>query len=143
MTFISSLQRRRMSSAVVPLGVIHTVGGRQTLDRASLRAAVFAGVDRLLCPLVELMFSPGGSVGVSRAQSCPRQLTDALKRPAAVFAIKVSIVHISCIDRLRFIHPAKHDASTRTLFERAREHRCERQKASADDQKHAVLVLKC
>ena len=132
-----------MSSAVMPLGVVYAVGRRQTLDRASLRAAVFAGIDRLLCPLVELMFSPGGSVGVARAQSCPRQLTDALKRPAAVFAIKVSIVHISCIDRLRFIHPAKHDASTRTLFERAREHRCERQKASADDQKHAVLVLKC
>ena len=119
-----------MSSAVMPFGVMHTEGGRQTLDCASLRAAVFAGVGRLLCPLVELMFSP-------------RQLTDALKRPAAVFAIKVSIVHISCIDRLRFIHPAKHDAPTRILFERAREHRCERQKASADDHKHAVLVLKC
>lgn len=88
------LQRRRVSPSVVPLGVMHTEGRRQTLDRASLRAAVFAGVDRLLCPLVELVFSPGGSVGVARAQSCPRQLTDALKRPAAVFTIACWVAHI-------------------------------------------------
>ena len=71
------LQRWRMSSAIVPLGVMHTEGRRQALDRASLCAAVFAGVDRLLCPLVELVFPPHRAVGVARTQSRPRQLADA------------------------------------------------------------------
>lgn len=71
------LQRRRVSPSVVPLGVMHTEGRRQTLDRASLRAAVFAGVGRLFCPFVELVFSPDRTIGVTRTQSRPRQLANA------------------------------------------------------------------
>ena len=69
-----------MVAAMVTLGVVYAGGGRQAIDRAGFRTAVFAGVDRLLGPLVEFVFPSDGAVGVARTQSCPRQLTDALKR---------------------------------------------------------------
>ena len=121
-----------MVAAMVALGVVYAGRGRQAIDRAGFRAAVFAGVDRLLCPLVELVFSPGGSVGVSRAQSCPRQLTDALERLAAVGAITFSVTHISCLFVSQFSLPNGHTDTARIPGKRVREYGCGRQQASAD-----------
>ena len=66
-----------MVAAMVALGVVYAGRGRQAIDRAGFRAAVFAGVDRLFCPFVELVFSPDRAVGVTRTQSRPRQLANA------------------------------------------------------------------
>ena len=75
-------------------GVVHAERRRQAINSPRFSAAIFAGVERLFCPFVELVFSPDRAVGVARTQSRPRQLTDALKRSAAVGAINVWGVHI-------------------------------------------------
>lgn len=58
-----------MVAAMVTLGVVYAGGGRQAIDRAGFRTAVFAGVGRLLGPLVEFVFPSDGAVGVARTQS--------------------------------------------------------------------------
>ena len=58
-----------MVAAMVALGVVYAGRGRQAIDRAGFRAAVFAGVDRLLGPFVEFVFPSDGAVGVARTQS--------------------------------------------------------------------------
>ena len=83
-----------MVAAMVALGVVYAGRGRQTIDRTGFRAAVFAGVDRLLGPLIELVFPSDGAVGMARAQPCPRQLANALERLAAVRAIIFSVAHM-------------------------------------------------
>ena len=84
-----------MVTAVVSLGMVEAGGGRQAVDRAGFRAAVFASVGRLLGSLVEFVFPSDGAVGVARTQSRSRQLTGALERLAAVGAITFSVTHIS------------------------------------------------
>ena len=91
------LQRRRVSAAIVTLGVMHTEGRRQAIDGALLCAAVFAGVDSLLAALVELVSAADGAVGVARTQPRARQLTDAFKRSAAIGAIACGDAHLLCM----------------------------------------------
>ena len=86
-----------MVAAMVTLGVVYAGGGRQAIDRTGFRAAVFAGVGRLLCPFVEFVFPSDGAVGVARTQSRSRQLTDALKRSAAIGAIACGDAHLLCM----------------------------------------------
>ena len=126
------LQRRRVSAAIVTLGVMHTEGRRQAIDGALLCAAVFAGVDSLLATLVELVSAADGAVGVARTQSRTRQLTDALERLAAVGAITFSVTHISCLFGSQFSLPNGHTDTARIPGKRVREHGCGRQQASAD-----------
>ena len=78
-------------------GVVHAEGGRQAVDGACLRAAVFAGVDSLLAALVELVSAADGAVGVAHTQPRARQLTDALKRSAAIGAIACGDAHLLCM----------------------------------------------
>ena len=66
-----------MSAAIVPLGVMRTEGRREAINSPRFSAAIFAGVDRLFCPFVELVFSPDRTVGMARTQSRPRQLANA------------------------------------------------------------------
>ena len=126
------LQCRLVVAAVVSLGVVEAGGGRQAIDRAGFSAAVFTGVDRLLCPFVEFVFPSDGAVGVACAQPGPRQLADARKRLATVRAITFSVVHISCLFVFLFTCPDAHTALQRILGKRVRKDGCERQKASAD-----------
>jgi len=121
-----------MVAAVVSLGVVEAGGGRQTIDGAGFRAAVFAGVGRLLCPFVEFVFPSDGPVRVACAQSRTRQLTDALERLAAVGAITFSVTHISCLFVSPFSLPNGHTDTARIPGKRVREHGCGRQQASAD-----------
>lgn len=121
-----------MVAAVVSLGVVEAGGGRQAIDGAGFRAAVFAGVGRLLCPFVEFVFPSDGAVGVACAQPGPRQLTDALERLAAVGAITFSVTHISCLFVSQFSLPNGHTDTARIPGKRVREHGCGRQQASAD-----------
>ena len=121
-----------MVAAMVTLGVVYAGGGRQAIDRAGFRAAVFAGVGRLLCPLVEFVFPSDGAVGMARTQSRPRQLADARKRLATVCAITFSVTHISCLFVSPFSLPNGHTDTARIPGKRMREHGCERQKTSAD-----------
>lgn len=81
------LQRRCVSSAVMACGVVHAERRRDQWLRFG--TAIFAGVDRLFCPFVELVFPPNRAVGVTHTQPYPRQLTNALEQLAAVLAIKV------------------------------------------------------
>ena len=121
-----------MVAAMVAFGVVYAGGGRQAIDRAGFRAAVFAGVDRLLGPLVEFVFPSDGAVGMARTQSRPRQLTGALERLAAVGAITFSVTHISCLFVSQFSLPNGHTDTARIPGKRVREYGCGRQQASAD-----------
>lgn len=107
---------------MVSLGVVEAGGGRQAIDRAGFSAAVFAGVGRLLGPLVEFVFPSDGAVGVARTQSRTRQLTDALERLAAVGAITFSVTHISCLFVSQFSLPDGHTDTARIPGKRVREH---------------------
>ena len=82
---------------MVTLGVVYAGGGRQAIDGTGFSAAVFAGVDRLLGPLVEFVFPSDGAVGVAHTQPRARQLTDALKRSAAIGAIACGDAHLLCM----------------------------------------------
>lgn len=117
---------------MVSLGVVYAGGGHQTIDRTGFRTAVFAGVGRLLCPLVEFVFPSDGAVGMARTQSRPRQLADARKRLATVCAITFSVTHISCLFVFLFTCPNGHTDTARIPGKRVREHGCGRQQASAD-----------
>ena len=75
-------------------GVVHAERRRQAINSPRFSAAIFASVDSLLAALVELVSAADGAVGVTRTQSRARQLTDALKRSAAVGAINVWGVHV-------------------------------------------------
>ena len=86
-----------MVAAVVALGMVEAGGGRQAIDRAGFSAAVFTGVGCLLCPFVEFVFPSDGAVGVARTQPRARQLTDALKRSAAIGAIACGDAHLLCM----------------------------------------------
>lgn len=121
-----------MVAAMVALGVVYAGRGRQTIDRTGFRTAVFAGVGRLLCPLVEFVFPSDGAVGMARTQSRPRQLADARKRLATVCAITFSVTHISCLFVFLFTCPNGHTDTARIPGKRVREHGCGRQQASAD-----------
>ena len=121
-----------MVAAMVALGVVYAGGGRQTIDRTGFRAAVFAGVDRLLGPFVEFVFPSDGAVGVACTQARPRQLADARKRLATVRAITFFVVHISCLFVFLFTCPNGHTDTARIPGKRVREHDCGRQQASAD-----------
>ena len=78
-------------------GVMHAERRRQEINSPRFSAAVFAGVDSLLAALVELVSAANGAVGVARTQPRARQLTDALKRSAAIGAIACGDAHLLCM----------------------------------------------
>ena len=78
-------------------GVVHAERRRQAINSPRFSAAVFAGVDSLLATLVELVSAANGAVGVARTQPRARQLTDALKRSAAIGAIACGDAHLLCM----------------------------------------------
>ena len=78
-------------------GVVHAERRREAINSPRFSAAIFAGVDRLFCPFVELVSAADGAVGVAHTQPRARQLTDALKRSAAIGAIACGDAHLLCM----------------------------------------------